>query len=62
MSHLMNTYSRQPVAFVRGEGAWLYQSVLLGSRSDMDDIVSAIAKVYENRHALAGAELAGVGK
>ena len=22
--HLMNTYARQPVAFVRGEGAWLF--------------------------------------
>jgi perosamine synthetase len=30
-----------------------YQSILLGSRSDMDDIVNAIAKVYENRDALA---------
>ena len=24
MSHVMNTYARQPVAFVRGEGAWLW--------------------------------------
>lgn len=24
MSHLMNTYARLPVAFVRGQGAWLY--------------------------------------
>jgi acetylornithine/N-succinyldiaminopimelate aminotransferase len=24
MSHLMNTYARQPVAFVRGEGVWLW--------------------------------------
>jgi acetylornithine aminotransferase len=24
MAHLMNTYSRLPVSFVRGEGAWLY--------------------------------------
>jgi acetylornithine aminotransferase len=24
MSHLMNTYGRQPVAFERGEGAWLW--------------------------------------
>lgn len=30
-----------------------YQSILLGSRSDMDDIVNAIAKVYENRNELA---------
>jgi len=26
MSHVMNTYSRLPVAFVRGEGAWLWDS------------------------------------
>jgi acetylornithine/N-succinyldiaminopimelate aminotransferase len=26
MSHLMNTYARLPVAFVRGEGAWLWDS------------------------------------
>ena len=24
MSYLMNTYARQPVAFVRGEGVWLW--------------------------------------
>jgi len=24
MSHLMNTYARQPVAFVRGDGVWLW--------------------------------------
>jgi acetylornithine/N-succinyldiaminopimelate aminotransferase len=24
MSHLMNTYNRQPVAFTHGEGAWLF--------------------------------------
>ncbi|MCB1916806.1 MAG: aspartate aminotransferase family protein [Rhodocyclaceae bacterium] len=24
MSHLMNTYGRQPIAFSRGEGVWLY--------------------------------------
>src|SRR5690349_24667009 len=24
MSHLMNTYARQNVAFVRGEGVWLW--------------------------------------
>lgn len=26
MSHLMNTYSRQPVAFTRGEGVWLWDT------------------------------------
>lgn len=30
------------------------QSMLLGSRSDMDDIVMAITKIYENRASLAG--------
>ncbi len=24
MSHLMNTYARLPVSFVRGEGVWLW--------------------------------------
>jgi acetylornithine aminotransferase len=24
MAHLMTTYNRLPVAFARGEGAWLY--------------------------------------
>ena len=35
-----------------GEGSWIYQNVLLGSRSDMDDVVNAFEKVYENREAL----------
>ncbi len=26
MSHLMNTYARAPIAFVRGEGVWLWDS------------------------------------
>lgn len=26
MSHLMNTYARQPVSFVKGEGVWLYDA------------------------------------
>ncbi len=29
-----------------------YQSILLGTRSDMDDIVNAITKIYENRNSL----------
>ena len=29
-----------------------YQSVLLGSRADMDDIVNAISKIFENRDSL----------
>jgi dTDP-4-amino-4,6-dideoxygalactose transaminase len=35
------------------DGAWFYQTVLLGSRQDMDDVVNAVAKVYELRQALA---------
>ncbi len=30
------------------------QSTLLGSKSDMDDIINAITKIYENRNTLAG--------
>ncbi|MES2461031.1 MAG: DegT/DnrJ/EryC1/StrS family aminotransferase [Armatimonadota bacterium] len=36
----------------RQEGCWLTQNILLGTRSDMDDIVGAVAKVYENRRDL----------
>jgi perosamine synthetase len=34
------------------EAVGLYQSILLGTMSDMDDIVNAIIKVYENRDSL----------
>ena len=34
------------------QGAWLEQSILLGSQRDMDDIVRACEKVYEHRGAL----------
>jgi hypothetical protein len=30
----------------------LYQSILLGTKSDMDDIANAITKIYENRNTL----------
>ncbi|MCL2517959.1 MAG: DegT/DnrJ/EryC1/StrS family aminotransferase [Oscillospiraceae bacterium] len=30
------------------EGAWMYQSVMLGEISDMDDIADAVIKIYEN--------------
>ncbi len=36
------------------EAVIFYQSMLLGSRSDMDDIVNAITKIYENRDFLKG--------
>lgn len=35
-----------------GEGVMLFQNMLLAERSDMDDIINAIHKVYENRKAL----------
>jgi dTDP-4-amino-4,6-dideoxygalactose transaminase len=36
------------------EAVTFYQSILLGSRSDMDDIVNAIIKIYENKDSLQG--------
>ena len=36
------------------EAVAFYQSILLGSRNDMDDIVNAITKIYENRDSLVG--------
>jgi hypothetical protein len=34
------------------EGAWLEQSLLLGTKADMDDIVRAFEKVQEHRDLL----------
>jgi perosamine synthetase len=34
------------------EAVWFYQSLLLGPKSDMDDIADAIQKIYENRSKL----------
>jgi len=34
------------------EAVWFYQSLLLGTKADIDDIANAIAKVYENRSKL----------
>ena len=39
------------------QGAWLEQSIFLGSQADMDDIVRAFEKVYEHRDALGKAQL-----
>jgi len=36
------------------EAVTFYQSILLGSKSDMDDIVNAVTKIYENRESLKG--------
>lgn len=38
----------------RSEAVWLAQNLFLGSRKDMDDIVSAIKKVLDHRNDLAG--------
>jgi dTDP-4-amino-4,6-dideoxygalactose transaminase len=37
----------------RDQSIWLEQSLLLGSREDMDDVARAFEKIYEHRHALA---------
>jgi perosamine synthetase len=34
------------------EAVWLFQTLLLGSRKDMDDIANAVEKIYENRDQL----------
>ncbi|HIQ20002.1 MAG TPA: DegT/DnrJ/EryC1/StrS family aminotransferase [Planctomycetes bacterium] len=34
------------------EAVWIFQSLLLGSRQDMDDIADAVEKIYENRDQL----------
>jgi perosamine synthetase len=36
------------------EAVTFYQSILLGSKTDMTDIVKAITKIYQNRDSLAG--------
>ncbi|HEY5914426.1 MAG TPA: DegT/DnrJ/EryC1/StrS family aminotransferase [Verrucomicrobiae bacterium] len=36
----------------REQGVWLGQNVLLGTRSDMDDIAAAFDKIFENREPL----------
>ena len=47
----VNTHPDTPVVerISAHEACWIYQSVLLGTRKDMDDIVNALVKVYENR-------------
>jgi dTDP-4-amino-4,6-dideoxygalactose transaminase len=34
------------------EALWFYQNMLLAGRSDMDDIVNAVRKIYDNRKQL----------
>ena len=39
---------------VCNEAVTFYQNILLGSQGDMDDIIKAITKIYENRDSLKG--------
>jgi dTDP-4-amino-4,6-dideoxygalactose transaminase len=39
------------------QGAWLEQSLFLGTKSDMDDIARAFEKIYEHRNTLGKAQL-----
>lgn len=34
------------------EACWLYQNAMLGSRSDMDDVINAVRKIYSLRHTI----------
>ena len=36
------------------EAVWFSQSVLLGSKEDMDDIIRAVSKIQERRNELGG--------
>ncbi len=42
------------------EAVWLEQRLLLSTPQDMDDIVSAITKIYDGRHAFASQQLQAV--
>ena len=54
-------YRRTPCptsdVIAREQAIWLEQSLFLGSREDMDDIVRAFEKVHEHRHELAAFSL-----
>lgn len=52
----INTVPECPVTELkaRHEGCWLIHQVLLGDRSDMDDIVNGLLKVYNNLDELKG--------
>ena len=34
------------------EAVWFFQNMLLGTRKDMDDIINAVRKIYDNRKQL----------
>jgi dTDP-4-amino-4,6-dideoxygalactose transaminase len=48
-------------AICGGEGGWLLQNLMLGSRQDMDDVVAAFRKVYDNRGELRAGTREAVG-
>ena len=56
-----NLSLRNCEAICGGEGGWLLQNLLLGSRQDMDDVVAAFRKVYEHRDELRSAKRGAVG-
>jgi len=47
MSHLMNTYARQPVAFVRGEGVWLWDE---DGRKYLDGLAGIAVNTLGHNH------------
>ena len=47
MSHLMNTYARQPVAFVRGEGVWLWDE---NGRKYLDALAGIAVNTLGHNH------------
>ena len=47
MSHVMNTYARQPVAFVRGQGVWLYDEA---GRQYLDALAGIAVNTLGHNH------------
>ncbi|HEX2649820.1 MAG TPA: aspartate aminotransferase family protein [Burkholderiales bacterium] len=47
MSHLMNTYARQPVAFVRGQGVWLWDEA---GRKYLDALAGIAVNTLGHNH------------
>jgi acetylornithine aminotransferase len=47
MSHVMNTYARQPVAFVRGQGAWLWDEA---GRKYLDALAGIAVNTLGHNH------------
>ena len=50
MSHVMNTYARQPVAFVRGEGVWLWDEA---GKKYLDALAGIAVNTLGHNHPLA---------